>query len=560
MRLAWIAILALLASLAHASRIILIPLDNRPAAGQFAQMIGDIDGAQIQMPPYQLLGRFTSPGNPEAILDWLNSQDMSDVSALIVSADMIAYGGLIASRVPGVSEQQALARIQRFQQIVQKNRQHIKVYVFTSVMRLAPTATLSNASWRGQLAKFVAAREQAGNPKKLPRWLKKVQETVPASQLQRYDATRRRNHAIQMTLIQMTMQSFDYLVVGQDDAQVHGPHVPETRELRSLSSRLGVDGKVYFCEGVDQNSNILLSRALLKAANWIPRIRVVYSDPYGRTKIGAYESKTVQDTVHDQVYASGARVVGLNDYYDYALYVNTPDRREMMFQDFMDDLRNEMDQNLPVCLADINLAADGTCDPELYDKLRSESRLMKVLSFAGWNTAGNTLGTAIPAANLTLLAKKNNFDPLKLEIAQKKFLLHRYADDVMYHRQTRPKAYALIDSLPDGHREETYGDSYIVLTAYVRKDMTDVLNKTFQTQLKGWKFSAGGQQYEFTDLDDVRIFLPWPRAYEVRLEFSLIATPQAPVVQPSPSTQPTTTQPTTPPSDVAKPPLQKLHL
>src|SRR5689334_13056928 len=102
MRFAWIAILALLASLAQASRIILVPLDNRPAAGQFAQMIGDIDGAQVQMPPYQLLGRYTSAGNPDAILAWLNAQDMSDVSSIIVSADMIAYGGLIASRVPDV--------------------------------------------------------------------------------------------------------------------------------------------------------------------------------------------------------------------------------------------------------------------------------------------------------------------------------------------------------------------------------------------------------------------------------------------------------------------------
>src|SRR5437867_11009148 len=104
MRLVWVAILALLASIAQASRIILIPLDNRPASGQFAQMIGDIDGAQVQMPPYQLLGRFTSPGNPDAILAWLKSQDMSDVSSIIVSADMILYGGLNAARLPTVPE------------------------------------------------------------------------------------------------------------------------------------------------------------------------------------------------------------------------------------------------------------------------------------------------------------------------------------------------------------------------------------------------------------------------------------------------------------------------
>ena len=511
--------------MAQASRIILVPLDNRPAAGQFAQMIADIDGAQVQMPPYEDLGRFTSPGNPDAILTWLNSQDMTDVSAIIVSADMIAYGGLIASRVPDVPESLALSRLQQFEHLAQRVRPNVHVYVFSSVMRLAPTATVASRTWRAQLAQYVAARQMAGNPSHPSRSLRRLAAQVPVAALQRYDAARKRDHDIQMTLLQMTARSFDYLVIGQDDAQIHGPHVPETKALIAYSQKLGVDGKVYFCEGVDQNSNILVSRALLKGANWTPRIRVVYSDPYGRSKIGAFESKNVQDTVHDQVYASGARIVGLNDLYDYTLYVNTPDRRELYFQDFLDDLRNEMDQNLPVCLADINLAPDGTCDQELFRALTSEGRAMKLLAFAGWNTAGNTLGTAIPTANVTLLAQRQNYDVVKMQTAQKKFLLHRIVDDVMYHRQTRPKAYALIDSLPDGHREETYGDSYTVLTSYVRKDMTDVLNRTFQTQLKGFKFSNGVQTYQFSDIDNIRIFLPWPRAYEIRLEFGLSVVP-----------------------------------
>jgi hypothetical protein len=532
MRFAWIAIFALLTSLAQASRIILVPLDNRPAAGQFAQMIGDIDGAQVQMPPYELLGRYTSAGNPGAILEWLKAQDFSDVSSLVVSADMIAYGGLIASRVNNVSEAVALSRLQEFQMISQRIRPRTKVFVFSSVMRLAPTATIATRPWRAELANYVVARHRAGTPRKPTPMLKRMSATIPPGVIERYDATRKRNHIVQIALIGMTMSSFDYVIMGQDDAQIYGPHVPETKTLVSLSKKLGVDGRVYFCEGVDQNSNVLVSRALLRAANWIPRIRVVYSDPYGRAKIGAYESKNVQDTVHDQVYASGARIVGLNDPYDYTLYVNTPKRRALFFQDFLDDLRNEMDQNLPVCLADINLAADGTCDRELFEHMKAENRLMKLLAFAGWNTAGNTLGTAIPTANIMLLAQRKNFDPVKVQIAQKKFLLHRIVDDVMYHRQTRPKAYALIDSLPDGHREETYGDSYTVLTAYVRKDMTEVLNKTFLSQVKGLKFSTGAETYEFTDLQNVRIFLPWPRAYEVRVEFGLGV---APIAAPSPT-------------------------
>ncbi len=83
---------------ARAERIFLVPLDNRPAAGQFAQMIGAMASIQVVMPPYETLGRFVQPGDPEAILSWLEAQSFSDVPAAIINTDMIAYGGLIASR------------------------------------------------------------------------------------------------------------------------------------------------------------------------------------------------------------------------------------------------------------------------------------------------------------------------------------------------------------------------------------------------------------------------------------------------------------------------------
>src|SRR4029077_11467854 len=95
---------------AHAQRILLVPIDSRPATGQFAQMIAHIADVQVQMPPYETLGRFTKPGDPGLILAWLERQDYSDVSAVVVSADMIAYGGLIASRKNDVSIGLALQR------------------------------------------------------------------------------------------------------------------------------------------------------------------------------------------------------------------------------------------------------------------------------------------------------------------------------------------------------------------------------------------------------------------------------------------------------------------
>jgi hypothetical protein len=148
---------------------------------------------------------------------------------------------------------------------------------------------------------------------------------------------------------------------------------------------------------------------------------------------------------------------------------------------------------------------------------------MRLLSFAGWNTAGNTVGTAIPAANVYLLAKRTQVDPLQREIAQREFLLHRFVNDYAYHKFTRPVAYSLVEAHKHMSRDETYGSAFNELNDFVKRDLTKHLERYFKDQFLGKRFLAGDRAYVFSGLDAVRVFLPWPRAYEVRLEFKLVA-------------------------------------
>jgi len=47
----WVFAAALAPGIADAERILLIPLDSRPAAGHFAQMIGAMADVTVEMPP-----------------------------------------------------------------------------------------------------------------------------------------------------------------------------------------------------------------------------------------------------------------------------------------------------------------------------------------------------------------------------------------------------------------------------------------------------------------------------------------------------------------------------
>ncbi|MEQ1935518.1 MAG: DUF4127 family protein, partial [Fimbriimonadaceae bacterium] len=177
----------------------------------------------------------------------------------------------------------------------------------------------------------------------------------------------------------------------------------------------------------------------------------------------------------------------------------------------------------PVAVADLNLAKNGSSDPELFEAMGQENRMIRLLSYAGWNTAGNTLGTVLPAANVYLLARRGNADPLLRELARREFILHRFINDYCYHKFVRPLAFQFIDSTPSASREETYGPAFDEVNDLVQSKLREYLEDTFSKQFLGQRFFAGNKQYEIDALQNIKIFLPWPRAYEVQLEFNLSA-------------------------------------
>lgn len=507
-------------------RVVLIPLDDRPATGQFAQMIGDLAGVQVDTPPIDLLGHFLQPGRPEGINDWLE-KNLQNYDAVIVNTDMVAYGGLIASRTDRSTYAQAINRLREFWRI-RKEHPGLRVYGFSTITRLSPTATNESKPWRADMARYAELAEkfhESPDPATKAS-LAHLKKLIPAGEIDRYYAVRDRNHRVQEELLRMTqMGVFDYFVLGQDDATAVGPHVPETKRLKQMVANLGTGRKVLFAEGIDQLGNVLLSRALLDGDGWTPKIRVVYADQAGRQKVAFYESDTVDNSLKDQILGSGADFAKPGETFDYSLYVNTPDPRGYALDAFLQSMKSEVDQGFPVAVADVNLGPGGVADPRVYDALTADGRSSRILAYAGWNTAGNTMGTTIPAANVYMLARKKGTDPLEREVALRAFILHRLVNDFEYHRFVRPEAYAMIDRMPHASREETYGSEFQKVDDLVKADLGERLEKRFKEQLLGTKFFAGNQQYEVMGLKDVSIGLPWPRAYEVRVTFKIDAEP-----------------------------------
>lgn len=519
-----LAIWGLLPSMARSAGsqagIVLVPQDSRPASGQFAQMIARIAGESLRMPPYERLGRFTKPGQPDAILDWIDQLDRSNVRTLIVSTDMLCYGGLIASRDNEVSLATALNRLQRLLDI-RKRKPATRLYAFCSTMRLAVTATRATAPWRADLAAYEESKDMATrlNISSAQSHLAALRASLPPGTIEAYENARARNHTVQRALIEAaSLGKLDYLIIGQDDAKPYGPHVAESLALHALVDRLNCNNRVYFCEGIDQQASVLVSRTLLHDANWIPRVRVAYSDPLGRLKYANYETKPIEQSLGDEIVASGGQIAEEGQPFDYTLYLNTPKPGAEAFQSWINGLKNELDQGRHVAVADINFSKKGTTDPALFEVLWEKGRLAHLLAYAGWNTAGNTMGTAVPAANVYLMARELKRNPLEREIAQQEFLLHRFVNDVAFHSETRPIAYSMILA---EYRDEVYGNDYGDLNDFVQRDIAKHLRSYLDGPFKGRKIMVGNEVRELSDLADLKVWLPWPRAYEVRIQFRL---------------------------------------
>lgn len=408
-------------------RVLLIPVDDRPAVVQFPQMIANMAATSVETPPAEILGRFTQPGKPEMILAWLRTQDLSQYDAIVVSLDMIAYGGLIASRVDRTSYNLAINRIREFWSI-RRSAPQTKVYGFSSIMRVAPTATLANAAWRELLAKYAEEKADYGpQPTAAQRArLADLARRIPPGEVERYERTRDRNKRVNEEFIRMTAQgAFTLLALGEDDSKPTGPQKPERERYRQMVNNLRVAGKVQFAAGIDQLANLLVSRTISDAIDWQPRIRVVYADEQGRHIIASYESLPIEESLRSQIAVSGARIVSEGEDYDYSLYVNTPNASEFALDAFLVSLRAEVDQGFPVAVADTNLGRGGIADPRLFEVVTEQGRSARLLAYAGWNTAGNTMGTTIPAANSYLMARRERIDPLRREIALRTFVLHR---------------------------------------------------------------------------------------------------------------------------------------
>lgn len=415
--------------------IAFIPIDNRPVCYTLAQQIAAIDrDLALFLPPREMLGDLNRSADINGIFSWLKK--LENIDSIVVSLDTIAYGGLIPSRRSNETFEEIKNRMESF--FVLLREKNVKVYAFSSIMRISNNNVNEEEKEYWNLYGEKIFKYSYELHKNAPDT--DVKTDVPPEIIQDYLKTRKRNFEINKMYLNLSKQGvFETLVFSKDDCAKYGLNVGEAQVLEESIKANALNALVK--TGADEIPLSLLSRALARGRGI--KIAPVFVQKDYTNRISKYEDVSVSDSVRGQIELAHCEVADVSDA-DIILVVNNfkQEQGELVMGVDVEGFDGEIElPQKPYLIADI-LNANGADNSFVKKFFEKQIDWDKFLGYAGWNTTGNTLGSALCCAIVKFLA--NNPD----EAAFKKVQAVRFLDDWAYQANVR-KALKLRFDKPD---------------------------------------------------------------------------------------------------------------
>lgn len=415
--------------------IAFIPIDNRPVCYTLAQQIAAIDrDLALFLPPREMLGDLNRSADINGIFSWLKK--LENIDSIVVSLDTIAYGGLIPSRRSSETFEEIKKRMESFFALLREK--NAKVYAFSSIMRISNNNINEEEKEYWSLYGEKIFKYSYELHKNAPDT--DVKADVPPEIIQDYLKTRQRNFEINKMYLNLSKQGvFETLVFSKDDCAKYGLNVGEAQVLEESIRANALNALVK--TGADEIPLSLLSRALTGGRGI--KIAPVFTQKDYTNRISKYEDVSVSDSVRGQIELAHCEVADVSDA-DIILVVNNfkQEQGELVMGVDVEGFDGEIElPQKPYLIADI-LNANGADNSFVKKFFEKQIDWDKFLGYAGWNTTGNTLGSALCCAIVKFLA--NNPD----EAAFKKVQAVRFLDDWAYQANVR-KALKLRFDKPD---------------------------------------------------------------------------------------------------------------
>lgn len=513
----------------HWLTVILMPLDSRPPCTQFVEQLAGIIGVHLLLPPSELLDDYKTPGQKEALGNWLY-ETSKQADAAIISTDMLIHGSLVASRLSSGTPTD-MDHVLQLLTTIHQEHPNLKMYVFNIIPRLILADSKENATYQKNMLKYSILKDQINtfeNSEDIKK-ITEIEDKIPVAIRNHYVALYEQNDMLNTALINMTEQGIVAgLVIGQDDGQPFGiPNMSKQKLQHQLQQKTDLENKVFITRGTDEVALTLLGHIVSELSHYQPRIFVTYSTAEAFQITMPFMPNTVGKTVEEKIAIAGGLQVDTPEQADFILYVHVGTKKNKeSLKPAAQEVQNLILQGYKVALVDLteNFQISESLLPTL---LKENIDIARLIAYAGWNSTSNSIGTAITQAALFSNALSSETDTSQIIALYKlnlEFLIARFLDDLYYQKEINPymnKQLQRVHIDPYNLGTQYYQTNYKIQKLMFSKTRW-FLREGLQNQPIVIDTNQGTQELFITDLT-IQTYLPWQRTFEIWIKptFSL---------------------------------------
>lgn len=499
-------------------RIALVPLDERPVNVDLPAQVAAVAGAEVLAPPATAMPDFRRPADIAALHAWLRTLVATGtVDHLVVCVDTLVHGGIIPARISDDSTATVLRRLDLLREL-RSAAPGLPITAASLIMRASDS--YSNVEEPSYWSRCGRELHRLGGQlhHRLEADIKQASGTdlgdggnVPDAVRSDFELRRLRNHVVNLAALGLHEEGVvTALALTADDTAPYSAGSAEQVWLRHWARALPSGPQVLMYPGADEVGAVLVARAIC-ATLGTPTWHVSCGETDGLERVPNFENAPLRDSIARQITASGGRLAMPDESAELVLVAHAPDidrgdyfmarpRSDSAATDgTLRAVRTALDSGALVALADVRFSNGG--DPELVDRLADEGLLLRLASYGGWNTAGNTIGGAVAQATALWAGHRTGTAD---EAAQRAALLTRILDDRAYQAGTRLAM----------HDDEFDGRIGPVDPATERRAIARITVE-LDTYLR--RILRGDQQWRIADLR-----LPWHRSFEIGVQLECV--------------------------------------
>ena len=505
---------------ATTKKVLLVPLDSRPPCGQLVADNGRTAGIEIILPPSETMDFYTLPGDTSKMRKWLYDE-IKNCDEAIISIDQLLYGGLIASRNKTIKDEDITALAEYLKKLHGDNP-NIKIHAFSILPRMNPPDFVEKYQDRKKLMEWSRlVHKYDDNP--LSETAEKIQvleREIPSEQIKAYTEIYNRNLRLNCLLANLVADgTLEDLSFGQDDGEAYSlPNLKLKEFMHYLHKNQIAKDKLAIVHGADEVALSILTNIISRSNSF--KVYVDYSSEKAAIKVMPYMAICNQDTAHERLNFHHDIIVSTPEEADYILFISATDEETMDRRRYnAEKLLDYQQRGKPVALVDLSKSfiAQEALLPIL---LKENFPVNSLIAYAGWNTASNSIGTAVSQAEIYLTALNQGLEQDRVVYSNLNNLNNRICEDYYYLKD-------VIDLVNINLKKKGYSNVYDLDVEHNYKWAVDMMEAAMNQRLVQYKTSDAftksfwlkNTEYAVTDMQ-ISSYFPWPRTFEINLKAS----------------------------------------